>query len=176
MRTRIRWQEIVPDGLLGEPLEIEVVGALIYVEALVLKFSYDVLSGDEPDVGASLALFRRVFGEQQAPQSGAELDRTPPPFLAGVLSEVAVPTATGTGKRVAIPTARTGGPAARTPREQQLWRRFWEFVDNPQTAREFGVRVAQIEAPAAPMRTGQIWEVSLETAGGLNLRKLADHR
>jgi hypothetical protein len=179
VRTRIRWQEIAADGLLGTPLEIEVSGSLIYVEALVLKFAYDTLTGDEPEKGASLALFRRVFGEQQAPQSGVELDRSPPPFLAGLIRGVAIPSASGRGKHIALPPSVTGSsavPSRHSPREQQLWGRFWEFVDNPQAAREFGVRVAQIEAPAAPMRPGQIWEVSLETAGGLNLRMLAEHR
>lgn len=149
VHTRLRWQELSADGLVGPPTEIDVFGSQIYVEALVLKFAYTRLSGDEPEKFASLALFRRIFGDQQAPQTGAELDR------------------------VARPVHQD---PADTKRTEKLWQRFWEFVDKPQTARDFGVRVAQVEAPAAPMRSGQVWEVSLETAGGLNLRKLADTR
>ncbi|MBL8878227.1 MAG: hypothetical protein JNG88_03825 [Phycisphaerales bacterium] len=147
--TRLRWQEIAPDTLMGEPAEIVVHGSVIYIETLVLKFAYARLSGDEPEKFASLALFRRIFGDQQAPQNGVEIDRRNRP---------------------------RPQDSAEAQRVDQLWRRFWEFVDNPHTAREFGVRVAQLEAPAAPMKPGEIWELSLETAGGLNLRKLANHR
>lgn len=149
IRTRLRWQEIASDTLLGAPAEIDVHGSLVYVEALVLKFAYSRLTSNESEDFASLALFRRIFGDQQSPQSGAEIDRQHSP-----------------------PTINQ----SEVRRNDQLWRRFWDFVDNPQTARDFGVRVAQIEAPAAPMKPGEVWEVSLETAGGINLRKLANRR
>jgi hypothetical protein len=140
------WQEIGPDGLLGQPVACEAIGRQVYVEARVLKFQPQHVAEGDPARGSSLALFRRVFGERQAPETGAELDRA----------------------------AR---PAGDRPREidalhDRLWSRFFDFIDDAKLAEQYGVRVAQIEAPAAPMQAGQIWEVTLDASGGLNLRKL----
>lgn len=145
--TTVLWQEIGASGVLGRPLAIEAIGTQVYVEALVLKFERELLASEDPNRGVSLALFRRLFGDQQAPDTATEIDRAARPPLAD-----------------ATPADGRG--------TEQLWRRFWELVDEPARAAEFGVRVAQIEAPSVPMKPGQLWEVSLETAGGLNLRLL----
>jgi hypothetical protein len=45
-----------------------------------------------------------------------------------------------------------------------------DLVEEPSLAAKYGIRVAQIEAPAVPIRQGQLWEVTLDAAGGLNLK------
>ena len=45
-------------------------------------------------------------------------------------------------------------------------------VDVDRLARQFGVRVAQAEAPSVRVKPGQVWEVTLDSAGGLNLKLL----
>jgi hypothetical protein len=47
---------------------------------------------------------------------------------------------------------------------------FWRMMEHPQLASQYGVRVAQCEAPAVILRKGQVWEITLDAAGGLNLR------
>jgi hypothetical protein len=59
--------------------------------------------------------------------------------------------------------------------EARLMARFWEFVANPDLATQYGIRVAQCEAPAVPLKPGQVWEISIDAAGGLNLKRL-DHQ
>ena len=39
-------------------------------------------------------------------------------------------------------------------------------------AAKYGIRVAQCEAPSVPLAPGQTWEVTLDAAGGLNVRKI----
>ncbi|MGE0479744.1 MAG: hypothetical protein AB7Q17_04655 [Phycisphaerae bacterium] len=143
-QTRLQWQEIARDGFLGTPVVIEARGRLVYCEALVLKFEPRHVAEADPERGVSLALFRRVFGDQQSPDSAIEFDRAARP--------------------------RQREPELHT----LLWSRFWELVDQPDLAARFGVRVAQIEAPAAPMAAGQVWEVTIDAAGGVNLRKIAE--
>jgi hypothetical protein len=58
--------------------------------------------------------------------------------------------------------------------EASLWARFWELVDDPELASEYGIRVAQCEAPAVRLQPGQVWEVTLDASGGLNVRKVRD--
>lgn len=142
------WQEIGPSGVIGEPLTLEVIGRLAYFEALVIKFMHRHVGDGDVQRGASLVLFRRVFGDGQVPDSVVLLDRTP--------------------------LAAAGESAETRALHGKLWDRFWDLVDDPREAARFGVRVAQIEAPAIPLRPGQVWEVALDAAGGLNVVRIAD--
>lgn len=140
------WQEIGLDGTLGKPLALETIGDLVYFDALVLKFEPQLVGEGDPQRGVSLAMFRRVFGEHQAPDSGPTIDHAVRP-----------------------PTTASPEIAAF---HDELWDRFWEMAEDPRVAADYGVRVAQCEAPAARLKAGQIWEVSLDAAGGLNVRRL----
>ncbi|MBI5866024.1 MAG: hypothetical protein HZB38_16270 [Planctomycetes bacterium] len=142
--TSLRWQEISASGLVGEPLLRSVRGRQVYFEALVLKFEPSLLHTADGDAGQSIALFRRIFGDQEASATSPEFDRRSIP-----------------------PTSQ---PAR--PRDDDIWKRFWHFVVDPALAAHYGIRVAQIEAPALPVRTGEVIEVTLDAIGGLNLRKL----
>lgn len=145
--TGLLWQSIQPSGLLDRPLRIEVQGTQVYVEALVLKFEHRHVAEADPQRGASLALFRRVFGDRQAPETAREFERAGPPVSAG-----------------------SADPHA------GLWARFWALVDDPKLAARYGVRVAQCEAPSVRVRPGQVWEVTIDAAGGLNLKHVADRQ
>jgi hypothetical protein len=142
--TRLRWQEIGTDGVLGPPLELEVRGSQVYVEALVLKF--EPLAGGVGDDGPrpSVALFRRAFGEQQTPETGAPLD-----------------------SQVHAQVEATAASA-----DAELWQKFWQIADDPQLAARLGVRVAQCEAPSVLMRPRQTWNVSVDAIGGVSLTRV----
>lgn len=144
------WQEIGEDGSLGRPLALEAIGTQVYIEGMVLKFDPARLQEGDGRSGVSVVMFRRIFGDQQTPNSALELDRTAGP-----------PNRDSTSSDDRIAT-------------QRLWERFWELTENARLAHQLGVRVAQCEAPSVRMRTGQVWEVSLDAAGGLNLRKISD--
>ncbi len=144
--TALLWQEIGSDGNLGRPVAVEAVGELVYFEALVIKFAQQFVGEGDPERGASLAMFRRIFGDRQAPESVPDLDRMARP-----------------------PVSDSASPAAL---QDELWARFWDMIDDPQLAARYGVRIVQCEAPAVPMKTGQIWEVTLDASGGLNLKRI----
>ncbi|MFH1747057.1 MAG: hypothetical protein ABIG44_08430 [Planctomycetota bacterium] len=144
--STLLWQEIGGDGTLGQPVAVEAIGTLVYFEALVIKFAHHHVQEGDPQRGTSLAMFRRIFGDHQAPDTVPELDRAARP-----------------------PTVEDEQTATL---HQELWSLFWEMIDNPELAARYGVRVVQCEAPAVPLRAGQIWEVALDAAGGLNLRRI----
>lgn len=146
LTQNLLWQEIGPTGILSRPVALETIGELVYVEALVLKFQPRLVGAGDSERGASLCLFRRAFGEDQPPSSGAVLDRGDRPPL--------------------------DDPRKPNPLYDELWARFWDLASDPELADSLGVRTAQIEAPAVPMKPGQVWEVTLDAAGGLNLRRL----
>ena len=145
LRTTLRLTEISRDGtpLPGQVFDIP--GRVPHFDALVIKFQDDYVERRDPLRGASLALFRRVYGESQAPEDGYWLGR------AGDVPDV---------YRVS-PT-----PSAL---EVGLWNDFWQYATDPARAAVAGVRVAQGEAVYAPMSTGERWRLTLEVDGGLNL-------
>lgn len=140
----LQWQELGADGTLGRPVTLEALGSQVYFEALVIKFEPHFVGEGDPERGASLALFRRVFGDQQTAESAPEIDRAARP-----------------------PVSDPTKPAAL---QDELWARFWEMIDQPELAARYGVRIAQCEAPSRPVKEGQILEVSLDAAGGVNLK------
>lgn len=144
--TRVRWQEIRGEGALPSPQTAEIVGKQLYVEGLVVKFEPEAVAKGDTDKGQSIVLFRRVFGDQQSPQFG---------YLLSVKDD---------------PTQGEVADGA----HEAIWKRFWQLVDDPIMAKKYGIRVAQCEAPSVPVKKGQIWEISLDAAGGLNLRKIAE--
>lgn len=150
IRTTVLWQEIGPDGVLGRPIAVEAYGSQIYFEAQVLKFQHDLVGGADPDRGQSLALFRRIFGDQQPPETGQAIERDTRPAA--------------------------DDPRKRNTRHDQLWARFLELAEDPRQAEELGLRVVQFEAPAIQTRVGQIWEVTIDASGGVNLRLLSPSR
>jgi len=144
--TVMRWQQIGSDGELGLPEIIEIRGTQAYFEALVIKFDYDLIGADDSGE-TNLALFKRTFGDYQAPVTGYRLDQTAPTFSTATTEEYA--------------------------RQKKIWERFWALTTDSELAKTLGVRVAQIEAPSVKVEPGQIWEIALDAAGGLNLKLLA---
>jgi hypothetical protein len=145
--TRLRWQEVDASGALRPPMQAEIIGKQLYVEGLVIKFDPELVGQGDPDKGRSVVLFRRLFGDQQNPRWGYALlpDMNDP--VKGVTDEQ---------------------PHA------DLWRRFWQLVDDPEMAKRYAVRIAQCEAPSVNVKPGETWEVTLDAAGGLNLRKVRE--
>lgn len=140
------WQEIGPEGELGNPVAAEVVGKQAYFEAMIIKFDHRYIQEADPARGSSLALFRRIFGDQQTAEGAPEL------------------------AALARPPRRSDTPESKLHAE--LWARFWEMIDDPALAAQYGARVVQIEAPAIPLRENDIWEVTLDAVGGLNVKKI----
>jgi len=142
--TVLRWQQIGQSGALGPPEIVEVKGGQVYFEAMVIKFEHDLIGQAAPGRETALAMFRRAFGDRQAPRTGQPLDQTAP--LEGAVEP------------------------APDSLQARLWKGFWALIEDSEMAAKYGVRVAQLEAPSAPVKVGQVWEVTLDATGGLNLR------
>ena len=146
-QTVIRLTEIDRSGHALPPQVFGVAGQVPHFDALVIKFEDDYVAHGDQLRGTSLALFRRVYGESQAPDSGYWL-----------------------GRRGDVPDIyRLGVDPSEF--EVTLWQEFWSYATDPSKAHVAGVRVAQGEAVYAPMRPGERWRLTLEADGGLNLIK-----
>ena len=145
LRTTLKLTEIGRDGTALPGQIFDIPGRVPHFDALVIKFQDDYVERGDPLRGASLALFRRVYGDSQAPESGYWLGR------AGEVPDIYRVGATPSEFEVAI------------------WTDFWHYLNNPARAAVAGVRVAQGEAVYAPVSTGERWRLTLEVDGGLNL-------
>jgi len=147
VQTVLRLAEIGRDGKALPPRIVGVPSPIPHFDALVIKFDNEHVARGDALRGRSLALFRRVYGDNQAPEDGYWLS-TP-----GEAPDV---------YRVAEQP---------TEFERRLWRDFWAYAQDPERARSEGVRVAQGESVYAPMRAGESWALTLDADGGLNLKK-----
>ena len=53
--------------------------------------------------------------------------------------------------------------------EKGLWARFWDYANDPELAREKGVRAAHGEAPSIQLRPGKSYRVELRASGGISV-------
>jgi hypothetical protein len=146
VRTTLRFTELDPGGEpLGPGREVTIEGRTIYVESLVIKFEDAYVERGDPLRGASLCLFRRIFGENQSPGEGTLLDAS--------------------GE---LPAAYAGDTTP-SPLHRSLWERFWDYANDPELARELGVRAIHGEAPFIEARPGKTYRLQLRASDGLTL-------
>lgn len=146
-RQRVRFVEVDSTGKELDRKEGVVAGDDVYFDALVLKFDSAKVAEGDPMKGKSLLLFRRMFGDRQKPSEGIKLDES---------------------EADGVPDAyRTSANPSQV--ELELWSRFWELANDPKAAAAEGVRNAQGEAPYTRMEEGKLYNLSLDTNGGLNI-------
>ncbi|MBC8327687.1 MAG: hypothetical protein ISR76_09605 [Planctomycetes bacterium] len=146
-RTRFRFRETGPDGAtLGEPQRFELEGDVVYLDAQVIKFDDEFVESRDLARGSTLLLFRRVFGEFQAPSDGFLIDTA--------------------GARPLAYSAEDGAPAF----HEELWRDFWRYANEPEVAQRSGVRAMHGEAPYVKLVPGKSYQVELRSSEGLTIR------
>jgi hypothetical protein len=121
-------------------------GQVVHIDALVVKFDGRYVQQNDSLRGHSVALFTRIYGETQSPQSAAQIDEP--------------------GK---IPPAYRGTDARASSFENQLWSDFWRLADDDAYRQSMGVRVAQGEGVWRPFEPGYLYHIALENNGGLNI-------
>ncbi len=145
--TKVRFTEVGSDGSsLGGAIETVLPGRMVYIESLVMKFDDSFVEQGDIWRGASVCLFRRMFSEGQKPSEGTVLD-----------PEGLQPLAYGDDE--------PESPLA------PVWRRFWDYANDPAAAAALGVRAVHGEAPFIELREGASYQVELRASGGLSLTR-----
>jgi hypothetical protein len=147
MTTKVRFEEVDGEGNpIGSPKELTIEGDVLYVDSWVVKFEDVFVEQGDPVRSASLVLFRRLFGEKQAPADGVAIDSA--------------------GER----PAAYGGHGTMSAVESEVWKDFWEFANDPRRAAALGVRAAHGEAPSMKLKNGGIYTITLRSSGGLTIQ------
>ncbi len=146
--TTVRFIEFDRNGNpVGPEQLITLDGKRLYLETLVIKFDDDFVEAGEFLRGTSLCLFKRIFSERVAPVDGVEIDQPgahPAPYQ------------DGDGEDIAF--------------QAELWDKFWDYANDPETAAAKGVRAIHGEAPFIEMREGKSYKVELRSSGGLSIQ------
>ena len=142
--TRIRFTELGDDGRELASQEFVVPGREVHVDAWTARFPTEQVVGNDPLRGQTLILLRRIYSELMPPINGHAID-TPG----------------------SVPNGYAGTDKGRY--EQAIWRNFWRIATNPAQARQHGVRVAQGEAIYKPMAPGEVYDLRIESHGGMTL-------
>jgi hypothetical protein len=147
LRTRVRFTELDAQGdSVGEPRELWLDGDEVYVDALVIKFEDTFVTAGDVLKGKALLLFRRIFTDRRRPAEGDVLDR-----------EGQMP------QSYAAERAPTGF-------ERELWARFWELANDPEAARQRGVRALHGEAVSTRLRKDRTYTITLRSTGELTIQ------
>lgn len=146
LRTTLLFVEYARDGSALPARRFTIDGDVAHIDAMVIKFDRDFVQTNDPLRGRSLALFTRLYGENQPPEQGFPID---PPG--------------------AIPDVYRGADPYVTEFERDLWANFWKLADDEAYRKEKGVRVAQGEGVWVPFKPDKLYTLTLESDGGLNI-------
>jgi hypothetical protein len=145
-RTTLEFVEVNDAGEpLDSPRKITIDGDVVYIDAWVVKYDDKLVESGNPLGSTSICLFRRLFGENQKPVEGFQLDKVG-----------AEPVVYRHGEQV-------------SQDEQKIWAQFWDYANNPDLAESAGVRAAHGEAPSIKLREGKLYKVELRASGGLSI-------
>ncbi|MHC5110030.1 MAG: hypothetical protein ACYTHJ_09140 [Planctomycetota bacterium] len=129
---------------LAPPRRFEVEGDIVFVDSWVVKFDDEYIRQADLHRGTSLVLFRRIFGEYQAPRHGFVLDEVgdrPLAYGLGDMSEF----------------------------EKTIWSDFWSIANDPDRAEQLGIRAAHGEAPSIRLLEGKTYLLQLRASDGLSI-------
>ena len=145
-QTTLLFVEYARDGSTLPPRSFTILGKMAHIDAMVIKFDRSFVSDDDPLRGHSIALFTKIYGDHQSPDSAAMIDSP--------------------GK---IPDIYRGADSRSSAFEQQLWTDFWRLYDDENYRRDKGVRALSGQGVWGPFERDKLYTITLESDGGLNL-------
>jgi hypothetical protein len=147
IHTTLLFVEYARDGQPLPAKSFEIVGKQAHIDAMVIKFDRHFVSEGDPLRGHSIALFQRLYGDHESPADAARIDQP------GV-----------------IPHVYRGADPRVTEFELDLWKNFWRLAEDPGYREEKGVRIANGQGVWGPFQPDQLYTITLESDGGLNIQ------
>ena len=146
LHTTLLFVEYAKDGSSLPPKSFTIEGKTAHIDALVIKFERDFLKQDDPLRGHSIALFTKLYGDQQSPASAETIDAP--------------------GK---IPDIYRGADPVVSAFETELWNDFWKLYDDENYRKSQGVRALGGHGVWGPFKPDRLYTLTIENDGGLNM-------
>ena len=121
-------------------------GNTAHIDAMVIKFDHDYVAANDALKGHSIALFTKIYGDDQSPAEAAMID-TP-------------------GK---IPDIYRGADPVVSEFELNLWNDFWKLYEDENYRKSKGVRALGGHGLWGPFQPDKLYTITLESDGGLNM-------
>jgi hypothetical protein len=145
-RTKLLFVEYARDGSPLPAKSFEIVGDELHVDAMRIRFDQHFVAEGDALRGHSIALFTRIYGNQQKPDEGARVDEPDK-----------------------VPQVYRGADPRITEFETDLWKNFWRLADDPEYRKEKGVSVADGDGSWRPIAPGMIYTLTLQSNGGVSI-------
>jgi multidrug efflux pump subunit AcrA (membrane-fusion protein) len=123
------------------PRQFRIRGDTVYVDSWVVKFEDKYVEQADLERGTSLLLFKRIFGSGQRPDDGYPLDEVG-----------AAPRAYARGGKM-------------SDFERKIWDDFWIIANDPERAKQLGIRAAHGGAPFMKVEKGKSYRILLRASG-----------
>jgi hypothetical protein len=146
LKTTLLFVEYARDGSTLPARRFTIDGNIAHVDAMVVKFDRDFVQKDDPLRGHSIALFTRLYGENQPPEKAFRIDSPEQ-----------------------IPDVYRGADPYVSDLERELWQNFWKLAEDDAYRQTRGVRVAQGEGVWVPFQPDRLYTLTLDSDGGLNI-------
>ena len=147
--TTLLFVEYAKDGSALPPKTFTIDGNTAHIDAMVIKFDRDFVAQNDPLRGHSIALFHRLFGETQSPETGFPID------IPGKVPDIYRGNADTSAKLAAF--------------ESDLWQNFWRLAEDKEYRTAKGIRVANGQGIWGPFSPDKLYTLVLDADGGLNL-------
>jgi hypothetical protein len=144
--TDLLFVELARNGTELPARSFTVRGQYVHIDAMVIKFDREDVKQNDPLRGHSIALFTKIYGDQESPASATPID---PPN--------------------AVPAVFQDADPLDTSFELDLWHDFWHLAADPAYAATKHVRVANGQGVWGMFDPGKLYTLTLEADGGLNL-------
>lgn len=134
---------------IGPAMPFRLRGERLYLDCWIVKFEDRYIEQADVLRGASLCIFKGLWGELDGPMGGHSLDaltqttQSPP----GIYRHAADVTAF----------------------ERQIWHDFWSVANDRRRQREMGIRANHGEAPYVLVEPGMTYHVELRASGGVSI-------
>jgi hypothetical protein len=146
LQTTLLFVEYTRGGESLPPKVFTIQGKIAHVDAMVIKFDQNFVREGDPLRGHSIALFTRIYGDNQSPADAKSIDEP------GKIPDI---------YRDADPRVATF--------EQQLWQDFWRLTDDEQFRKEHGVSVAMGQGVWGMFEPEKLYRITTQSNGGLLL-------
>jgi hypothetical protein len=128
----------------GKSFTIE--GNTAHIDAMVIKFDRGFVKTDDALRGHSIALFTKIYGDNQSPAEAQMIDRPDK-----------------------IPEVYRGSDPRISQFELGLWKDFWKLYEDPAYRQEKGVRALGGHGLWGPFEPDRLYTITIESDGGLNM-------
>jgi hypothetical protein len=143
----VEFTEIGTDGVpISTARKFRLKGSIVYVDARVVKFEDKHIEGADELRGASICVFKGLWGDGNERAEHLSLDAEP-------------------GVRTAY-----GDPAQRSEFENKLWENFWEIANNRELQEEMGVRANHGQVNYIEVEAGKTYDINLRSSDGLTIQ------